>query len=102
MSKPPSQCWSDNPLQERALQKKCPGQPLHVVTDSELVYVGLMGKCEKLNRHKWGGSRGLWHMLICGQNYGPSGTGCLCTGFLHMGGYSVMRVRIAMQLKEPR
>ena len=32
--------------------------PLLVVTDSELVYKGLTGKCNKWSRHKWVGSRG--------------------------------------------
>ena len=31
----------------RALQKKCPGIPLHLVTDSELVFMGLQGKCDQ-------------------------------------------------------
>ena len=33
-------------------------EPLHLATDSELVYVGLKGKCEKWCRHKWVGPRG--------------------------------------------
>ena len=42
----------------RAVYHKCPGRPLLVVTDSELVYKGLTGKCNKWSRHKWVGSRG--------------------------------------------
>ena len=40
----------------RALSKKCPGKPLHLITDSELVYVRLKGKYDKWCRHKWVGS----------------------------------------------
>ena len=39
-------------------RKKRPGVPLHIVTDSELVFLGLKGKCENWKRHKWVGSRG--------------------------------------------
>ena len=37
------------------------GVPLHIVTNSELVFLGLKGKCEKWKRHK---------CLICGVNVG--------------------------------
>ena len=40
------------------LQKKCPRASLHIYTDSEFLYLGLKGKCEKWKRHKWVGSRG--------------------------------------------
>ena len=56
----------------RAPQNNCPGIPLHLVTDSELVYSGLTGKCEKWKQHKWVGSRGplayrdLW-LELCDQ-----------------------------------
>ena len=43
----------------RAIKDKCPGKPLLVVSDSELVCVGLQSKCAKWERHKWVGSRGL-------------------------------------------
>ena len=49
-----------------------PGLPLHLVMDSELVLVGLTGKCEKWSQHKWVGLRrplahtDLWKQL-CGQ-----------------------------------
>ena len=42
----------------RVLQKKCLGNPLQLVTDLELVHVGLKEKCEKWCRHKWVGSQG--------------------------------------------
>ena len=42
----------------RAIYHKCPRRPLLVVTDSQLVYKGLTGKCNKWSRHKWVGSRG--------------------------------------------
>ena len=41
-----------------AVENKTAGVPLHVVTDSETVYAGLMGKCAKWERHGWVGSRG--------------------------------------------
>ena len=53
----------------RATKNKCPGKPLLVVSDSELVCVGLQPKCAKWDRHKWVGSRkplahkGLWTEL---------------------------------------
>ena len=34
------------------------GMLLHLVTDAELVFVGLTSKCEKRSQHKWVGSRG--------------------------------------------
>ena len=43
----------------RALQKKCPGIPLHLVADSESGFMGLQRKCDKGSRHKWVGSREL-------------------------------------------
>ena len=42
----------------RAITNKCPGKYLLVVSDSELVCVGLQSKCAKWERHKWLGSRG--------------------------------------------
>ena len=42
----------------RAIKNKCPGKPPLVVSDSELVCVGLQSKCAKWERHKWVGSRG--------------------------------------------
>ena len=54
-----------------AVENQTPGVPLHVVTDSETVYAGLMGKCAKWERHGWVGSRGLlahrelWEHLWC-------------------------------------
>ena len=42
----------------RAIKNKCPGKPLLVVSDSELVCVGLQSKCAKWERRKWVGSRG--------------------------------------------
>ena len=54
-----------------ALDKKQPGVKLHLVTDSELVFLGLRGKCAKWERQGCVGSRGplahvalwteLWH-----------------------------------------
>ena len=41
-----------------AIKNKTPGKPLLIVSDSELVCVGLQSKCEKWARHKWVGSRG--------------------------------------------
>ena len=41
-----------------AVKNKIPGKPLLIVSDSELVCVGLQSKCEKWARHKWVGSRG--------------------------------------------
>ena len=38
-----------------ALQKKRLGVPLHIVTDSKLVFLRLKEKCEKCKRHKWVG-----------------------------------------------
>ena len=34
---------------------------MHLVTDSELVYFGLQGKCDNWCRHNWVGSWGLAH-----------------------------------------
>ena len=34
-----------------AVESKTPGIPLHVVTDSEIVYAGLMGKCANWERY---------------------------------------------------
>ena len=54
-----------------AVENKMPGVPLHVVTDSEAVYAGLMGKSAKWEQHGWVGSRGLlahqdlWELLWC-------------------------------------
>ena len=51
------------------LQHKQPGVPLHIITDSQLVFLGLTRKCEKWQRHKWVGSqdklshRHLWQEL---------------------------------------
>ena len=48
-----------------------PGEPLHVVTDSDSAHVGLMGKCAKWELHGWVGSSGppvhrdLWERLWC-------------------------------------
>ena len=52
-----------------AVQGKTPGVKLHIVTDSEIVWGGLQGKCAKWERHAWVGSRGalahrdLWMQL---------------------------------------
>ena len=52
-----------------AVQGKTPGVKLHIVTDSEIVWAGLQGKCAKWERHAWVGSRGalahrdLWMQL---------------------------------------
>ena len=52
-----------------AVQGKTPGIKLHIVTDSEIVWAGLQGKCAKWERHAWVGSRGalahrdLWMQL---------------------------------------
>ena len=45
-----------------ALHSKQPGVKLHVVTDSELLFLGLKGKCGKWQRQGWVGSRGRWLM----------------------------------------
>ena len=42
----------------QAIKNIQPGKPLLIVSDSELVCVGLQSKCEKWARHKWVGSRG--------------------------------------------
>ena len=42
----------------QAIKNKQPGTPPLIVSDSELVCVGLQPKCEKWARHKWVGSRG--------------------------------------------
>ena len=41
-----------------AIHNRQPGKRLHIVTDSVLVYAGLVEKCEKWKRHGWRGSRG--------------------------------------------
>ena len=42
----------------RALQKRCLGILLHVLTGSELVFLELKGNCDKWKRRKWVGSCG--------------------------------------------
>ena len=42
----------------RALSQKCLGRPLHLVTDLELVFVGLTSTCQKWERNKWVESQG--------------------------------------------
>ena len=62
-----------------ALENKKPAVKLHVVTDSEQLYVGPKGKCGKWRRQGWVGSRGplahvdLWSMRwdrwqLCGDS----------------------------------
>ena len=49
-----------------------PGIPLHLVTDSELVFMG--SQCDKWSRHKWGDHEGCWPMQSSGSNCGQGGS----------------------------
>ena len=89
----------------RVLQKKCLGQPLHLVMDSELVYFGLTSASPENGVDIDGWDSGAqWRMLIYGLSSGPRGswgTVCLCSGFHLMWGYMATNVWTKMQPKAP-
>ena len=88
----------------RVLQLKLLGKPVHLMTNSDIVYLGLIGKCEKWSQNKgWGrgGARACTHLW---QNYKTDGccqgSECWRSGFPHMSGQREMNQQIGRRRRE--